>query len=70
MECHGRRGFVRALCAGLFLAASLPFAALAGRRALLRRSLRLCTQAGHLWAHLGHDVEEYAAQGAVEGAEG
>jgi succinoglycan biosynthesis protein ExoM len=69
-EIQRRRGLLRALCAGLFLAASLPFAALAGRRALLRRILRLSTQAGHLWAYLGHDVEEYAAQGTVDGAEG
>jgi succinoglycan biosynthesis protein ExoM len=69
MERHGRRGFVHALCAGLLLAASLPFAALAGRRALLRRTLRLSIQAGHLWAHLGRDFEEYATQDVVEGAE-
>jgi len=60
MERSGRRGVVRALGAGLLLAASLPLAALAGRRALLRRWLRLCTQAGHVWAHLGRDFEEYA----------
>jgi succinoglycan biosynthesis protein ExoM len=65
MERSGRRGFVRSLCAGLFLAASLPFAALAGRRALLRRSLRLCSTAGHLWAHLGRDFEEYAPDAAA-----
>jgi succinoglycan biosynthesis protein ExoM len=70
MESHRRRGIARALCAGLFLAASLPFAALAGRRALLRRTLRLSTQAGHLWAHLGRDFEEYATPDASDGATG
>ena len=69
MERSGRRGVARALAAGLLLAASLPLAALAGRRALLRRWLRLCTQAGHVWAHLGRDFEEYAPD-AGEAASG
>jgi len=56
-----RRGLARAIAAGALFAAALPFAALGGRRAALRGWLRLCTQAGHVWAGLGRDFEEYAA---------
>lgn len=54
-----RRALARALAAGTLLAAALPFATLAGRPAAFRRWLRLCTQAGHVYAHFGGDVEEY-----------
>jgi succinoglycan biosynthesis protein ExoM len=62
LERASRRGLARALLAGLFLAVSLPLAAFGGRSALLRRTLRLCTQAGHVWARLGRDFEEYAPE--------
>jgi succinoglycan biosynthesis protein ExoM len=62
-EGRAASGLARAVAAGLLLAAGLPIAALGGRRALLRRWLRLCTQAGHVWAHLGRDFEEYAEEG-------
>ena len=58
----GRRELARAVAAGALLAAALPLAALGGRPAAFRRWLRLCTQAGHLAAHLGRDVEEYGAE--------
>ena len=61
-----RHGLARALAAGLWLAASLPLAALGGRRALLRRWLRVVTQAGHAWAYLGRGFEEYAPEPAAE----
>jgi succinoglycan biosynthesis protein ExoM len=57
------RRLARALAAAALLAASLPLFALGGRRAVFRRWLRLCTQAGHVAAHLGRDVEEYGAGG-------
>ena len=58
-----RRGLARAVAAGALLAASLPLAALGGRRAAFRRWLRVCTQAGHVFAHLGRDVEGYGVDG-------
>jgi succinoglycan biosynthesis protein ExoM len=59
-ERAGRwRALARALAAGALLSAALPLAALGGRRAALRAWLRLCTQAGHVFAHLGGDVQEY-----------
>lgn len=63
---RGARDLSLALAAGLLLAASLPLAALGGRRRWLRRWLRVCTQAGHVWAHLGRDFEEYAPEPASE----
>ncbi len=66
----GRRGLARAIAAGALFAAALPFAALGGRCAALRAWLRLCTQAGHVWAALGRDFEEYAAGGAPGPARG
>lgn len=57
--CAPVHAFVRPLAAGLLLATWLPLSALGGRRALLRCMLRLCTQAGHVWALLGRDFEEY-----------
>ncbi len=44
------------LCALALLA---PLAALGGRRRLAIVYLRMCTQAGHLWAWLGRSYEEY-----------
>jgi len=55
------RALARALAAAALLALALPFAVLRGRRAGLRGWLRLCTQAGHVWAALGGDFEEYRA---------
>jgi glycosyltransferase involved in cell wall biosynthesis len=55
----GWRGLVRALAAGGALAAALPWSLLAGLRAAARVGLGLATQAGHVWAHLGRDFEEY-----------
>jgi hypothetical protein len=53
------RGGPRALAGlGLF-GAALPAAALCGRARAARVLLRACTQAGHLWALLGRDFEEY-----------
>lgn len=49
----------RALAASLGLAACLPPALLAGRARAARVGLRLCVQAGHLWALLGGRYEEY-----------
>ncbi len=43
------------------LAALIPFAAFGGRRLLARVVLRICTQAGHLWALMGRRYEEYGA---------
>jgi len=54
----------RALCATARLcgfAALVPLAALGGRRVLARVVLRICTQAGHLWALMGRGYEEYGA---------
>ncbi|MBW2693612.1 MAG: glycosyltransferase family 2 protein [Deltaproteobacteria bacterium] len=39
----------------------MPLAAFGGRRALARIVLRICTQAGHLWALMGRSYEEYGA---------
>jgi succinoglycan biosynthesis protein ExoM len=62
----GRPALARALAAHALLGAALPFAALRGRPAAFRVWLRLCTQAGHVWAHLGRDFEEYGAEGRRE----
>ncbi len=54
----------RALCAvALFcgFAALIPLAAFGGRRVLARVVLRICTQAGHLWALMGRCYEEYGS---------
>jgi succinoglycan biosynthesis protein ExoM len=54
----------RALCAAARLcgfAALIPLAVFAGRRVLARVVLRICTQAGHLWALMGRRYEEYGA---------
>jgi succinoglycan biosynthesis protein ExoM len=56
-----RRGLPRALAALALFLLSLPLAALAGRSAAARVWLRGCTQAGHLWALLGRDYQEYGA---------
>jgi len=53
------RGLPRALLALAFLVPLLPLAVLAGRPAAARVWLRVCTQAGHLWAFAGHSYEEY-----------
>jgi len=42
-------------------AALAPLAALRGRQPLVRVVLRICTQAGHLWALMGRSYEEYGA---------
>jgi succinoglycan biosynthesis protein ExoM len=52
---------LRALVLTCGFAALAPFAALGGRRPLARIVLRICTQAGHLWALLGRSYEEYGA---------
>ena len=49
----------RALAGLLLFASATPLAALAGRPAAARAWLRTCTQAGHLWALLAGDCEEY-----------
>jgi succinoglycan biosynthesis protein ExoM len=67
IEGPSRRALMRAILGGVVLAATLPIAALGGRRALLRRTQRLCTQAGHVWAHLGRGFEEYAPLDAAPG---
>jgi succinoglycan biosynthesis protein ExoM len=54
-----RRGLPRALLAVTGLALLLPLAAMKGRRAAARVWLRICTQAGHLWAFAGRSYEEY-----------
>jgi succinoglycan biosynthesis protein ExoM len=54
----------RALCSAARLcgfAALIPLAAFGGRRVLARVVLRICTQAGHLWALMGRSYEEYGA---------
>jgi succinoglycan biosynthesis protein ExoM len=57
-----RRALARGLAASALFALVLPLALLRGRRAALRAWLRLCTQAGHVWAALGRDFEEYRAR--------
>jgi succinoglycan biosynthesis protein ExoM len=54
-------GLPRAMLAGGALALLLPFALLGGRVAAARVWLRLCVQAGHLWAFTGGSYEEYRA---------
>jgi len=54
-----RRGLPRALLALAVLVPLLPLALLAGRPAAARVWLRICTQAGHLWAFAGRSYEEY-----------
>ena len=46
------------LCGSALL---VPLAAFGGRRVLARVVLRICTQAGHLWALMGRRYEEYGA---------
>ncbi|MBW2398405.1 MAG: glycosyltransferase family 2 protein, partial [Deltaproteobacteria bacterium] len=53
------RGLPRALLAHAVLVPLLPLALLAGRPAAARVWLRICTQAGHLWAFAGRSYEEY-----------
>jgi len=53
------RGGPKALLALLLFAARVPAAASGGRAAAARAWLRACTQAGHLWALLGRDYQEY-----------
>ena len=59
-------GLGRPLAAALALGATLPFAALRGRRAALQTWLRLCTQAGHLHARRGGDFEAWPPRGAAD----
>jgi succinoglycan biosynthesis protein ExoM len=58
-EAAWRRGLPRALLALTALTAALPFSALGGRPAAARTWLRLCVQAGHLWAFAGRSFQEY-----------
>jgi succinoglycan biosynthesis protein ExoM len=53
------RGLPRALLALAVLVPLLPLALLGGRSAVARVWLRICTQAGHLWAFAGRSYEEY-----------
>lgn len=53
------RWAIRALALLCGFAALMPLAAFGGRRKLARVVLRLCTQAGHLWALTGRSYEEY-----------
>jgi succinoglycan biosynthesis protein ExoM len=53
------RGLPRALLALAVLVPLLPLALLGGRSAAARVWLRICTQAGHLWAFAGRSFEEY-----------
>jgi glycosyltransferase involved in cell wall biosynthesis len=53
------QGLPRALMALGVLAAALPFSVLGGRRTAARVALRLCVQAGHLFAFGGGHFEEY-----------
>ncbi len=55
------RRALRALALIVGFAALTPVAALGGRRCLARIVLRICTQAGHLWALTGRSYEEYGA---------
>lgn len=57
-----RRDLPRAMLALVCLSALLPFSALAGRSAMVRVGLRICTQAGHLWAFAGRSYQEYYCQ--------
>lgn len=54
-----RRRLPRALLALGALSLALPFAALRGRAAAAHVWLRVCVQAGHLWALAGRSYEEY-----------
>jgi succinoglycan biosynthesis protein ExoM len=56
-----RRGYraARAIAFSGALLLLAPLAAMRGRRWLARVWLRMCTQAGHLWALLGRSYEEY-----------
>jgi len=55
------RRALRALALVVGFGALAPVAALGGRRCLARVVLRICTQAGHLWALTGRSYEEYGA---------
>jgi succinoglycan biosynthesis protein ExoM len=57
------RGLLRAVLALAILTPLLPASLLAGRAAA-RVWLRVCTQAGHLWAHAGLSYEEYRSPDA------
>jgi len=54
-----KRGLPRALLAIAALVPLLPLARLGGRAAAAHVWLRLCVQAGHLWAFAGRSYEEY-----------
>jgi succinoglycan biosynthesis protein ExoM len=56
-----RAGLPRALLALPALALLLPFSLLLGRAACTRTALRLCVQAGHLWAFAGLSQQAYGA---------
>jgi succinoglycan biosynthesis protein ExoM len=60
------RRTLRALMLIVGFAALTPLAALGGRRRLARVVLRICTQAGHLWALMGRSYEEYGAGFATD----
>jgi succinoglycan biosynthesis protein ExoM len=59
-----KRGLPRALAALAVLMPLLPLSLLAGRPAATRVWLRICTQAGHLWAFAGRSYEEYRCPAA------
>jgi succinoglycan biosynthesis protein ExoM len=59
-----KRGLPRALLAFGVLVPLLPLALLAGRPEAARLWLRICTQAGHLWAFAGRSYEEYRTPAA------
>jgi len=61
------RGLPRALAGLAAAAAALPLRACAGRAPAARAWLRLCVQAGHLWAYAGRPFEEYREAGDVPG---
>jgi len=50
---------IRTLVKLFGFAVLIPLAAFGGRRTLARMLLRVCTQAGHLWALMGRTYEEY-----------
>lgn len=58
------RGLPRALLALAVFVPLLPLSSLGGRSAVARVWLRICTQAGHLWAFAGRSYEEYGDSAA------
>jgi succinoglycan biosynthesis protein ExoM len=52
---------LRALAQLCGFAVLIPLTAFGGRRVLARVVLRICIQAGHLWALMGRSYEEYGA---------